>query len=252
MPTLERMQAHPATPTAAAPGRRPGRRGRPALDRDRIITAALELIDETGVEALSMRSLGKHLGFEAMALYRHVEGREDLLEAVVDRLMSGLELPPDPGTWQEYLKVVAHQVRGLAQQHPRAFPLVATRHPAAPWLRPPLRSLDVVEHFLSTLRAQGWSPTGAVEAYQAFSSFLLGYLLLEAANAGAPTGPPDAPLDEGQSRTGTGPAVGHDSDTDLSGYPTVRELRPYLEEDRTDAEFAAGLASVLDRLSNLK
>lgn len=196
-----------------------------------------------------MRSLGKHLGYEAMALYRHVDGREDLLEAVVDHLMSDLRLPQDPSTWQDYLEQVAHQIRVLARRHPRAFPLVATRHPAAPWLRPPLRSLEVVEHFLTTLRGLGWPPSAAVEAYQAFSSFLLGYLLLEAANAGASTAPPDAPLDEGQGGNGAGPRRGKDADADMTAYPTVLELRPLLEQDRGDAEFETGLASLLDRLA---
>lgn len=213
------------------------------------MTAALDLIDDFGVEALSMRSLGKYLGYEAMALYRHVDGREDLLEAVVDHLMSSLRLPADPDTWQDYLEQLAHQVRALANEHPRAFPLVATRHPAAPWLRPPLRSLVVVEHFLSTLRAHGWGPSAAVEAYQAFSSFLLGYLLLEAANAGASTAPPQAPVDEGQGKASPDPSPGRDDDADLSHYPTLLELRPHLEQDHSEAEFMTGLASVIDRLT---
>src|SRR3712207_7852932 len=54
-------------------------------------------------------------------------------------------------TWQGYLQGLAHAVRRIAIEHPAAFPLVATRHPAAPWLRPPLRSLELVEDFLSTL-----------------------------------------------------------------------------------------------------
>lgn len=243
------MQVQPATSSLAAPGRRPGRRARPTLDRERIVTAALELIDASGVESLSMRSLGKHLGFEAMALYRHVEGREDLLEAVVGRLMSDLQLPQGTSSWQDYIEQVAHQVRALAHRHPRAFPLVATRHPAAPWLRPPMRSLAVVEHFLSTLRQQGWPPPAAVEAYQAFSSFLLGYLLLEAANAGASAAPPDVTLDEGAGLGGGGPHPGTDAGTELQDYPAVQELRPLLEKDRSDAEFAAGLASLLTRLA---
>ena len=86
----------------------------------------------------------------AMALYRHVNGREDLLEGVVDRLVSTLQIDPGHSMepldgWQAFLQWMAHNVRRLALEHPNAFPLVATRHPAAPWLRPPLRSLRVVE-----------------------------------------------------------------------------------------------------------
>ena len=65
-------------------------------------SGALELIDERGVEALSMRGLGSRLGYEGMALYRYVDGRENLLEAVVHRLTGTLELPDDPGPWEDY------------------------------------------------------------------------------------------------------------------------------------------------------
>ena len=71
-------------PVAGPPARRARRPrvDRPHLDRDTIVRAALEILDEGGIDALSMRSLGRHLGYEAMALYRHVDGREDILEAV--------------------------------------------------------------------------------------------------------------------------------------------------------------------------
>ena len=74
----------------------------------------------------------------------------------------------------------AHAVRSLALAHPRIFPLVATRPPAAPWLRPPLRSLRWVEGFLRGLREYGFSPTASVAVYRSFATFLLGALLLEA------------------------------------------------------------------------
>ena len=109
-----------------------------------------------------MRRLGARLDVEAMSLYRYVNGREDLLEAVVDALVHTIEIPavgqlqPVDG-WQAFLQVIAHDVRRLAHDHPAAFPLIATRHPAAPWLRPPLRSLRLVEGFLSGLEARGFT-----------------------------------------------------------------------------------------------
>ena len=74
----------------------------------------------------------------------------------------------------------AHAVRTLAVTHPRIFPLVATRPPSAPWLRPPLRSLRWVESFLQGLREYGFSPRVSVAVYRSFATFLLGALLLEA------------------------------------------------------------------------
>ena len=109
----------------------------------------MHLIDTEGRERLTMRRLGSELGVEAMALYRYIPGREQLLDGVVEYIMNELyqqTMTGDlPGSWQEYLQRMAHGVRGICVAHPRVFPLVATRPPAAPWLRPPLRSLRWVE-----------------------------------------------------------------------------------------------------------
>ena len=156
-----------------------------------------------------MRRLGTELGVEAMSLYRYVAGRDDLLEGMVDQMVEQLHLDPSGGRpgpddgWQAYLQWLAHGVRQLVQEHPHAFPLIATRHPAAPWLRPPLRSLGVVEDFLTTLVARGFTDDGAVAAYRAFSSFLLGHLLLEAAMLGSRTAPAVDLEDEGASGAAT-------------------------------------------------
>src|ERR1700712_3738482 len=125
------------------------------LDRPTIVRAALTFIDRDGAQSLTMRALGQELGVGAMALYRYVSGREDLLEAVVAELLDGVRRDIDielTRTWQGYLISLAHAIRRIAIDHASAFPLVATRHPAAPWLRPPLRSLELVEDFLRTLK----------------------------------------------------------------------------------------------------
>ena len=126
---------------------------RTPLDRDRIITAAIEFIDDQGVPGLTMRRLGDRLEVEAMSLYRYVPGKEDLLDAVVDTLVLSLEedsevLSAPTDGWQDFLQRLAHGVRRVALAHPKAFPLVASRPPEAPWLRPPLRSIAWVEAFL--------------------------------------------------------------------------------------------------------
>lgn len=143
----------------------------------------------------------------------------------------------------EALQVTAHSVRQIAIDHPKAFPLIATRHPAAPWLRPPLRSVEVVNIFLTSLIAQGFSDEQAVNAYRTFSSFLLGQLLLESAVRGADTGPAEEPLDEGDAAIPEG-----DGQMDLRSAPEVLRLRALLSEDRSDEEFEVSLESLLDRL----
>jgi AcrR family transcriptional regulator len=215
------------------------------LDRKRIVRAAVAFIDEHGLAALTMRRLGGVLDVEAMSLYRYVPGREDLLDAVVDTIIDEMyddedviEAPRDG--WQDYLQRLAHGVRRVALTHPRAFPLVASRPPEAPWLRPPLRSLQWVERFLGALTGEGFDELAAVAAYRAFTSFLLGHLLLEASAHGADLGPLDV-LDDGESEN---PA--------LIGYPLVRKLSGALSEDHAGAEFEESLENLLDRLELLR
>jgi TetR/AcrR family transcriptional regulator, tetracycline repressor protein len=222
---------------------------RRGLSRDRIISTAIDFIDRRGLTALTMRRLGNELGVEAMSLYRYVNGREDLLEGVVDHMVAELHLRSDDALltstegWQAYLQWLAHGVRSLAREHPKVFPLIATRHPAAPWLRPPLRSLRVVEDFLSTLIARGFDDARAVEAYRAFSSFLLGHLLLEASLLGAQTGPAEEPLDEGESDVPNA-----DQTLEVANFPHIQRLEGKLSEDHATAEFERALEDLLDRL----
>ena len=216
------------------------------LDRQVIVHTALEFIDRHGSQGLTMRGLGQELGVEAMSLYRYVSGREDLLEAVIAELLDDIRPHMDEllaRTWQGYLQSLSHAVRQIAIEHPAAFPLVATRHPAAPWLRPPLRSLELVEDFLSTLSNFGFNDDQVVSTYRAFTSFLLGHLLLESAVRGAETSAVEEPLDEGGATVSN-----QDGRVDLSGSPTVTKFRAKLSEDRSDEEFEASLETLLDRL----
>ncbi|NQX06007.1 TetR/AcrR family transcriptional regulator C-terminal domain-containing protein [Rathayibacter sp. VKM Ac-2856] len=224
------------------------RSGSPArkLSRELIVATALEMIDRTGPEALSMRTLAQELGVEAMSLYRYVHGKEDLLEGVIALLMQELTVRLDEAEshhWQEFLQTAAHEVRRIATDHPRAFPLVATRHPAAPWLRPPLRSIEAVNTFLRSLTGSGLTDAQAVGAYRSFSSFLLGQLLLQAVVQGAETSPTDLPLDEGDATIPQG-----DGNVSLDVAPEVRRLRGLLSEDHSDEEFEISLEVLLDRL----
>ena len=216
------------------------------LSRHTIVDGAIAFIDRYGVQGLTMRGLGQELGVEAMALYRYVTGREDLLEAVIAELLSGVREDLDEElteSWQGYLQALAHRVRVIAVEHPAAFPLVATRHPAAPWLRPPLRSLELVEDFLSTLAKRGLTDDQVVGAYRSFTSFLLGTLLLEVAQRGAESSPIEEPLNEGDAQV-----ANEDGSLDLNEKPTIVKFRKLLSEDRSAEEFEASLETLLDRL----
>lgn len=216
---------------------------RTRLERGLIIDTAVMLVDASGIGELSMRRLGAELDVEAMALYRYVSGREDLLDGVVARVLA--ELYDDPEVhatpqdgWQDFVVRIAHGVRRIALAHPGVFPLVASRPAEAPWIRPPLRSLTAVERFLDGLCSEGFSDEAAVAAYRAFTSFLLGHLLLEVAGLGVDVTPLDV-LEQ--------PAEHENSD--LGPYPHVRRLSDRLAKNESVAEFETALEQLVDRLT---
>lgn len=220
----------------------PAGSARTALDQRRILGSAVEFIDSYGLRELTMRRLGTHLGVEAMALYRYVPGREALLDGVVEVVVDELYGDPDvhleaTDGWPDYLQRLAHGLRRIARAHPQVFPLVATRPPAAPWVRPPLRSLRWIESFLQAMTSCGFSDEAAAAAYRAFSSFLLGYLLLEVSGLGVEAGPveePDVP-----------------PTTDLGPYPTLRRMERLLSANPAAEDFELALEALLDRISLL-
>lgn len=215
----------------------------PGLSRESIVTTAIEYIDRHGLPALTMRRLGAACGVEAMALYRYVHGRGDLLTGVVNHIVDGLHddqlaARRQEDGWQDYLVRLAHGVRQVALDHPEVFPLIATQAPQAPWVRPPLRSLRWMETFLDTLLSYGFDDAGAVTAYRSYTTFLLGQLLLEVSAQGAELSPDQATLD----------SQPDPPETARAHYPHLQRLRPMLSEDHSNAEFQDGLETLLDRI----
>ena len=207
--------------------------------------AAIAYVDQHGSRAFTMRDIGNVLGVEAMALYRYVNGREDLLEAVVSSVLEDVTGHLDDAltsTWQGYLQTLANEIRQTALDHPGVFPLVAMRHPEAPWLRPPLRSFRMVRNFLGTLSGFGFSDEQVVATYRSFSSFLLGSLLLEATQRGAQTSSGDEPVNKGDQ------TLERAAEVDVDDDEIIRRFRPLLSEDRSTEEFETALETLLDRL----
>ncbi len=127
-----------------------------------------------------------------------------------------------------------HLTRGVVEDHLHVEP-VAGGDPAG---RP-----DLVEDFLTNLSGHGFTDQQVADAYRAFSSFLLGHLLLESAARGADTAPVEEPFDEGDAQIPQ-----RDGRRDLTDTPTTTRLKPLLSEDRSDEEFEVGLETLLDRL----
>jgi AcrR family transcriptional regulator len=235
--------AHAGSTTAS----QPDAALRTGLSRQRILDAAVDFIDREGLPALTMRRLGGDLGVEAMALYRYVPSREELLDGVVEAVLASLHEDPDVDLagktgWQDYLQRLAHGVRRVALAHPSVFPLIATRPPAAPWIRPPLRSLPLLESFFTVMTGSGFSDEMAVVAYRGYTTFLLGHLLLEVSHQGVAL----TAEDEAVQSTTPDP-----SDVGLERYPHLRRLEDLLDEDETVTEFEEALESLLDRLELL-
>jgi TetR/AcrR family transcriptional regulator, tetracycline repressor protein len=156
----------------------------PNLTRDAVAAATLDLIDQSGLHAATMRSIAFRLGVKAQSLYTHIENREDLLDAVADRIVKDIDTDPDmhrafTDPWELHLAGAARGVRRYARRHASAFVLVATR-PAHPLRSEPrLLSHRWVTNFLAVLHGGGFSDDDITFAYRAFDSFLLGSLLLE-------------------------------------------------------------------------
>ncbi|MGV0806174.1 TetR/AcrR family transcriptional regulator [Mycolicibacterium setense] len=214
------------------------------LSREFILDTAIELIDREGLTKLTMRRLGTACGVEAMALYRYVHSRGDLLTGVVNHIVDRLHADQlaarrQEDGWQDFLVRLGHGVRQIAIEHPEVFPLVATEAPEAPWVRPPLRSLRWMETFLETLISYGFSDEAAVAAYRAYTTFLVGQLLLEVSARGVALSPGEAVLDDEPH-----------ADTSLADYPNLRRLQPKLAEDHSVDEFEDALEALLDRIES--
>jgi AcrR family transcriptional regulator len=101
---------------------------RTPLSRERVLRVALELVDRDGVDALTMRRLGRELGVEAMSLYGYVASKQDLIEGVVEQVFR--EMPPivpGPGLWQDRIRRHAAAYRQVLLAHPNTVRLVAGR-----------------------------------------------------------------------------------------------------------------------------
>lgn len=259
----------------------PGSRRR--LTNHQIVAETLALVDEQGIAAASMRTVARRLGVRVMTLYRYVDNREQLFDAVVDHIVDELGDDADimqevsGGDWAAYLISLAWGVRRYARAHPHAFPLVATRPASAPWVNPPLRSLRWIETMLHHLGDAGFSDDDVLFTYRSFNSFLLGYLLLETSQMAIDDPKPgDGSFQSGDDSGDhdpvdpTDPVPGSISatrttdqreevaatddaaelaDVDQGVYPVIHRLRVGLTENRFEEEFGAGLDVLITRIA---
>ncbi|WP_336205159.1 TetR/AcrR family transcriptional regulator [Nonomuraea sp. LPB2021202275-12-8] len=104
------------------------RRGTP-LTPEEIYSTALRLVDEGGVDALSMRKLAAELKVNPMSLYHHVDSKEALITQICVTMADRLELPPDDGApWQDQLRMLALAYHTLARTYPTLYAYIHAHH----------------------------------------------------------------------------------------------------------------------------
>jgi AcrR family transcriptional regulator len=135
------------------------------LDRDAVLRAGLALADEAGLAAVTLRRLADRLGVTPMALYRHVAGKDDLLDGMADLLYAELDVPEPTGDWWDELAALARSTRRVLLAHPTAAPLFA-RPLSGP------SSWRLADALLGTLQRAGFYPAEAEELHHQLSNMV--------------------------------------------------------------------------------
>jgi AcrR family transcriptional regulator len=139
------------------------------LNRDRILAAAVEIADERGVGAVTMREVASRLGVEAMSLYNHVANKDEILDGMADLVAEQFDLPEDVDHWREAMRrraVSAHEVFG---RHPWAPMLFDSRESSGP------ARLHYLDWVLGKLMTAGFSVDGAARAFSLLDSYIYGF-----------------------------------------------------------------------------
>jgi len=179
MTKLTTPREGPDGPGEAAERRRP-------LSRDQVLRAAMRLADEGGLEAVSMRKLGRVLRVEAMSLYKHVGSKDDILDGIADLVTGDFEVPSPGDQWKAAIRrsvISAHQV---LLGHPWASSLIESRRNAGPAR---LRYLDAV---VGVLSGAGLPMPIVLRGVMALDSHTYGFVLQEQAWPFDSDGAPEA------------------------------------------------------------
>ncbi|MDQ3987097.1 MAG: TetR/AcrR family transcriptional regulator C-terminal domain-containing protein [Actinomycetota bacterium] len=205
---------------------------RERLSRDRILEAALALIDRDGLDALSMRRLGAECGVEAMSLYNHFPNKDELLKGVTGVILREIELPDlRRQSWVEALRSGFHSYRRVLLSHPNVIPLMTVKPDVSP------ESFRPIEFAMEILRTAGFDPVTALHAHWLLVGFTMGHVSFQAASTFAD---PDAAVLEIEERKRV---LSEDE------FPRLYEVFPYLAECDFDSAFHFGLDVLLEGLA---
>ncbi len=248
MPKSERRDAKRKTRTASRGQQAARSRGEesaraPQLSRDKITAAALEAADRGELEALTMRGLADELGVTAMALYTHVENKDDILDEIIDRVLArdALPLPPHATDWQSWTLEAAQHLRAVLT----AYPALLDRYRRRPVGVP--AALRRMETALEVLRRAGFTDDQCVRAYAAIHTYTLGFAALEIAReTSAQREPRRAAGGLTEASRHYWPAFFASLTADE--FPNLARLQPDLVEFTADAQFRHGLLALLSGL----
>lgn len=204
--------------------------GRPPVPFDRIVATALQLVDDEGVDALSMRSLAQRLNSRTATLYRHFAGRVDLVARVVDEVFGAIELDVtrlSAMSRPEMCKTLAHSMFDALCQHENVTPLLAADVPIGP------NALAARERMIALLLDNGFPPSLAARSYATLARYVLGFAIQRNSSQ---EDRDDAKL----------AAVFHDLDP--GQFPATLAVADHLPV-RWEVEFAFGLELIVDGLS---
>lgn len=142
---------------------------RTPLNRERVLAAAIEIADERGVGAVTMREVSSRLGVEAMSLYNHVKNKDDILDGMLDLVVQELDLPSDAGSWREAMRRRAVSAREVFGRHPWMPLLMDSRESSGP------ARLRYADWVLGTLMEAGFTEVGASHAFSLLDSYIYGF-----------------------------------------------------------------------------
>ncbi|MEV0381585.1 TetR/AcrR family transcriptional regulator [Nonomuraea sp. NPDC050643] len=210
-------------------------RERTPLSRERVLRGAVAVADAQGIAALTIRSLAQELGVRPMSVYHYVNGKDDILDGIVDLVFAEIDLPAVGGDWRAEIGRRAASTREVLRRHPWAIALMESRATPGPAT---LRQHDSI---IGLLRGAGFSVELTAHAYALLDSYVYGFALQEAS---LPFDGPDGAAEV------TEPIVAHlpaDEYPHLVEMASAHILKPGYD---FGDEFAYGLDLILDGLES--
>ena len=144
---------------------------RTPLSREKVLRAALRMVDRHGINALSMRKLAQTLKVEAMSLYNHVTNKEEILDGLVELVVADIEAPSIGGAWKVAMRQRAISAHAVLMQHPWATMLFVSRMNIGP------NMLRYVDATIGCLRDAGFSYAMTDHAWNALDAYTYGFTL---------------------------------------------------------------------------